>query len=222
MARTPTIEVLGEVTLPSGSVVILDTGLLGMWCHDRDPILPEGRYNAETTRSANSSIDFEIAGPDAERAGRAFDRQYHTRYLYDIPAHGIEQVQASFQQTLEEHGLDARLVPLPRRVSHRQRISNLLTSATPAASSSTTASRPVARAICPPTGRCECAGSGCPRPVTPTAGTRSGWSVSRAARWRVRMPSGTSAWTRHASCLPMPTPWGPGSTTSPLTAWRTS
>jgi len=115
-------ERMGEVTAPSGVVLIVDTGLLHFWSHDRVPVMREGDADPETVTSANSQVDFRIDGPDAAKAGRAFDRQGNPLYLFDIPAHGIQTIERSFAQCVQEHGLDARLVQLPERVSHRRRI----------------------------------------------------------------------------------------------------
>lgn len=119
-------EVLGEVLIPSGIVLVIDTGLLKFWCHDRPPVMPEGAAPDDVVASANAATDFRLEGPDAERAGRAFDRQWHPLFLYDIPSHGVEKVRASFAACVREHGLDARLVPLDQRVSHRQRVAEAL------------------------------------------------------------------------------------------------
>src|SRR4051812_36891767 len=120
MARrkpNPPAEVLGQVTVPSGVVLVIDTGLLVFWYHDRPPLMPEGAASDEVVTSANAGIDFRVEGPDAERAGRAFDRQWHPLFLYDIPSHGRDQVQASFTACIQKQGLDARLVPLDQRVT---------------------------------------------------------------------------------------------------------
>lgn len=119
-------EELGRVTVSSGIVLVIDTGLLNFWCHDRTPVIPEGAAPDDVVASANAATDFRLEGPDAERAGQAFDRQWHPLFLYDIPSHGVEKVRASFAVCVREHGLDARLVPLDQRVSHRQRVNEAL------------------------------------------------------------------------------------------------
>jgi hypothetical protein len=115
-------EVLGQVTVPSGMVFIVDTGLLNFWCHDREPVMPAGAASDETVESANNGTDFRIEGQHAEEAGRAFDRQWNPRFLFDIPSHGIDKIHQSFADCLDELHLDARLVPLERRVPHRVRV----------------------------------------------------------------------------------------------------
>ncbi len=120
-------EELGQVTAPSGTVLVIDTGLLKLWCHDRPPVMPEGAAPDDVVASANAATDFRLEGADAERAGRAFDRQWHPLFLYDIPSHGVEKVRESFAACVREHGLDARLVPLDQRVSHRRRVDEALT-----------------------------------------------------------------------------------------------
>jgi hypothetical protein len=117
---------LGQVTISSGVALVIDTGLLKFWCHDRPPLMPEGAAPDDVVASANAATDFRLEGSDAERAGRVFDRQWHPLFLYDIPSHGVEKVRASFAACVREHGLDARLVPLDQRVSHRRRVDEAL------------------------------------------------------------------------------------------------
>jgi predicted enzyme related to lactoylglutathione lyase len=102
--------VLGEVTCPSGQLVIMDGGYLEMWSGDRVP--------ADEERPAT---DFAIMGPDAEAAGRSFDRQTGTR-LYDIPAHAVAQFTAMFDEHCREHGHDASVRAFEQQVPHRERV----------------------------------------------------------------------------------------------------
>src|SRR5262245_43975728 len=115
-------EVLGEVTTPSGVVVVLDTGLMWLWSHDRPPVMAEGRYGAETEQAANSAADFQLVGPDAEAAGKAFDRQGHPCYLFDLPEKSWSSIRRMFRECVREHGFDVRLVRLKERVTHRARV----------------------------------------------------------------------------------------------------
>jgi hypothetical protein len=103
---------LGFVTAPSGSIVVLDPGYLhdGLWCGDREPRDPKGRAEA---------ADFAIEGKDAEAAGRAYDRQWHPRYLFDSAP---DTARAHFDPFVVERKLDARLRRLEPRVSHRARV----------------------------------------------------------------------------------------------------
>jgi hypothetical protein len=81
----PRPERLGEVTAPSGVVMIGDTRLLWMWCHDCPPRLPEWRAPPDVVRSANESVDYRIEGPDAAAAARTWAGPQHPLYLYDRP-----------------------------------------------------------------------------------------------------------------------------------------
>lgn len=116
-------ELLGTVTAPSGNVLIVDMGMLNLWCHDREPVMPEGMLSDEAaTASANAARDFKIEGPDAEAAGRAFERQWHPRFVYDIPEAGFAEVQESFDNLVRARGLRAQLVAQQSRVSHLARV----------------------------------------------------------------------------------------------------
>jgi hypothetical protein len=106
-----TVEVvLGEVTCPSGQLVIMDGGYLELWSGDRVP--------DDEDRPAT---DFVIVGPDAEAAADSFDRQPGTR-LYDIPAHAVAEVTATFAGHCREHGHDASLRAFEQQVPHRERV----------------------------------------------------------------------------------------------------
>jgi hypothetical protein len=120
--QVPTpVETLGEIAAPSGAIVCIDAGLLGLWCHDRPPFVEPGEFDEELTAKMNAAVDLAIEGPDAEAAGIAFDRQPHPRFLYDMPA-DFHEVQALFDDVCRARKLVAGLVPLPQRVTHRRRI----------------------------------------------------------------------------------------------------
>jgi hypothetical protein len=102
---------LGEVDLPSGILVILDPGLARFWRHDGDPASPR--------RGDPAEVDLDIVGADAERAGRAYDRQFDPRYLYDV--RDAEKAIAHFAEFCREQGLDARAVVCRERIPHTAR-----------------------------------------------------------------------------------------------------
>lgn len=102
--------VLGEVTCPSGQLVIMDGGYLELWSGDRVPDDEE-----------RPATDFAIVGPDAEAAADSFDRQTGTR-LYDIPAHAVAEFTATFEEHCREHGYGASLRAFEQQVPHRERV----------------------------------------------------------------------------------------------------
>lgn len=108
----PARELLGTVTAPSGVLLLVDGDVLGLWSHDRVPGGVDGQ---------SATLDVRIDGPDAEAAGRAFDRQWHPRYLFDVPRGSLRHLEGLFGACVRRHGLAAQLVPLVRRVPHRER-----------------------------------------------------------------------------------------------------
>jgi hypothetical protein len=64
-----------------------------------------------------------IVGPDAVAAGRAYDRQFDPRFLFDIPVDQAEPVKAQFGAFAAQHGFDARAERLSVRVPHAERAS---------------------------------------------------------------------------------------------------
>ncbi len=124
----PQLERLGQVTIPSGRLLVVDTGLLNLWCHDEAPLLPEGELSSpEATEAANRSQDFRIEGRDAARAAELFDRQPQRRWLFDIPPHGVATIERAFADLVRQHGLDARLVPASPRLTHLRRAREAIT-----------------------------------------------------------------------------------------------
>ena len=113
------VEQLGEVRFPSGQVMVVDTGLLNLWCHDRPPQMPDGVLSSEDdTRRANAARDFRIDGADAARAARLLEWQPQARWVYDVPADGVAELERSFAALVADHHLDARLFQVVPRVSH--------------------------------------------------------------------------------------------------------
>ena len=107
---------LGHVRLPEGILVILDPGLGRLWRHDGDPASPR--------KSDPPQTDLRIVGPDAEAAGRAYDRSFDPLHLCDISdaAVAIDR----FAEFCTERGLDARAEPTPQRIPHTERVSHAL------------------------------------------------------------------------------------------------
>lgn len=115
-------ELLGTVRCPSGIAVVLDPGMLGLWCHrsfDDDSSWP---MDEKTKHLARGSVDYRIDGPDAEAAAKAFDRQWHRRYLFDMPGDAIDKTIASFDEVTRRNHLHATLFLCERRIAHRERI----------------------------------------------------------------------------------------------------
>jgi hypothetical protein len=116
---------LGEITCPSGQLVIMDGGYLGAWSGDRSPaeIDPEllGIQNPETITDIQAAVDFDIVGPDAAHAARAFDRQ-PGHSIYDMPGSAVAGLPGEFAEFCRVRDLDARLRPVHGRVSHRDRV----------------------------------------------------------------------------------------------------
>lgn len=119
-------ERLGEITCPSGAVLLFDFGYMNLWCHARPPVFPDGVMSEDATRNANAAADYRIDGPDAEAAGRTWDRQWHPRYVYDIPGHAHGRFEDGFAEFRKKHRYKAELTRLPDRVPHRTRADQAL------------------------------------------------------------------------------------------------
>ncbi|WP_405554726.1 hypothetical protein [Streptomyces sp. NBC_01171] len=119
-----TIFKLGEISCPSGTLVVLDGGHLGLWSGERSPaeIDPAllGVDDPELAEEVANSVDFAVAGPDASAAARSFDRQPGTM-LHDIPASGAAEIKRMFEEHCQVNRLSAHLEELPGREPHARR-----------------------------------------------------------------------------------------------------
>jgi len=118
-------EQLGVVTSRTGILVLIDTGYLNLWSHDRPPAMPEDVLSAELTAKANSWVDLKVVGVDAERAGRMLEMSSHPLYVFDQPPDHSE-LQAKLDKLVRQHKLDAHFEVVSPRISHRQRIDLVL------------------------------------------------------------------------------------------------
>src|SRR5262249_26478158 len=117
----PDLESLGLVSTRSGGLLVIDTGYLGIWSHDRVPILPEGTLSTrEATHHANSCVDLHIVGSDAELAGRRLGMSRHPIFIFDQPP-DHRDVDEKLERIARDHKLDARFEIISPRVSHRKR-----------------------------------------------------------------------------------------------------
>jgi hypothetical protein len=114
---------LGSVTCPSGQLVLVDGGYLGLWSGDRSPDEVGGPGGV-------AAVDFEVVGPDADAAARSFDHQSGRR-LYDIPEHAAERFAAKFAEHCSARGLSASPHRFPRRVPHRERVRHAIAAGDP-------------------------------------------------------------------------------------------
>jgi hypothetical protein len=120
------VHELGEITVPSGIVLLIDFGLMDLWTHDKPPLLHAHSLRPEAVEDANNGCDFRIEGPDAKVAGEKFKRQPNPFYLYDIPQHEISDIQQMFAEFVQTHALNAQLVRLPERICPRERVKQTL------------------------------------------------------------------------------------------------
>ncbi|MFF9869864.1 hypothetical protein ACF1G0_31450 [Streptomyces sp. NPDC013953] len=115
---------LGTVRCPSGTLVLIDGGHLGLWSGDRSPadIDPDslGIEDVVVAADVTGAIDFMVTGPDASEAVRTFGRQPGSR-IHDIPASKAAEFEATFDGHCRSAGLEARLEALPVREAHAHR-----------------------------------------------------------------------------------------------------
>lgn len=121
---------LGQITCPSGHLVVADGGYLGAWSGERspadiDPVLLN-IDDPQLIREISGAVDFDIVGPDAQAAARAYDRQSGTS-LYDVPMSHVHEMPRDFSVFCHEQGFQARAEALAERVPHRERVRRCVT-----------------------------------------------------------------------------------------------
>ncbi|MFI7430454.1 hypothetical protein ACIBPB_25980 [Micromonospora sp. NPDC049836] len=118
------IVFLGGVSCPSGELVIVDGGILGMWSGPRPPneLDPRGLGidDPQLRADISGAVDYVVVGPDAVPAAASFPRR-PTRYHYDIPASRTTEWEALFAQHCHAHGWNASVQPEAAQVPHRER-----------------------------------------------------------------------------------------------------
>ncbi|MEU9126993.1 hypothetical protein AB0D08_02560 [Kitasatospora sp. NPDC048540] len=107
---------LGEVTCPSGELLVVDGGYLGLWRGDASP----GAVDPDPELDHGPVVDLAVTGPDAEAAARSIDGEPGP-VLYDVPVDEVADLTARFIAHCGAAGLDARLEELPDGVPHRDR-----------------------------------------------------------------------------------------------------
>jgi hypothetical protein len=107
---------LGEITCPSGELVLLDAGYLGLWSAGRSPM--------------TGAVDLRITGQDARAAARTFDGN-PSPYRYDVPAPAAGEFARIFHRHCAERMLSARIIPFEKQVPHRDRTSRAIAARDP-------------------------------------------------------------------------------------------
>jgi hypothetical protein len=114
-------QTLGEITCPSGVLVIIDMGYMQFWSGRHEPIPPLDIFDDPKLKARVASRgDYFIAGKDAAAVARLADlSSFH--FIYDRPAEDMKTVAGKIASLASEHGLDAHLEREPRQIPHRER-----------------------------------------------------------------------------------------------------
>jgi len=116
-------ELLGHVKTASSIVMLIDFGFLDIWCDDEKPTFPKWiARSPEAVERTNNAVDLKIIGPDALKAGKLFDRNWHPEYVYDIPQDGIKEISDLFDKLVKRRKLNASLEILSERITHKKRV----------------------------------------------------------------------------------------------------
>ena len=115
---------LGDITCPSGDLVVIDGGYLGIWSGTRSPASIDpallGIDDPQTADDIRRAVDFEIVGPDAPEVSLFLAQQHPGQSFYDVPAASANAFAEAFETLCRDTGLDATL-RAAARVPHRER-----------------------------------------------------------------------------------------------------
>lgn len=118
------VEALGDVVMSSGTLVVIDFGLLEMWSHSEPPRLDHA--DPELMARANSAVDLQIIGPDASLVAERIDLAAATAtFVFDMPPDSVEMVRGRVASIREADGLDADVVAVAR-MPHGDRVRELV------------------------------------------------------------------------------------------------
>lgn len=109
------IRDLGTVRLTSGSLVVVDFGLLHLWSHDSPPILDAALVGEAVAGRANAALDFEIVGRDHFDLAKAIDlAAVKGTFVFDRPSDSVDALAEGVQGLVERNGFDAELRQIAR------------------------------------------------------------------------------------------------------------
>jgi hypothetical protein len=112
---------LGEITCPSGVLVVVDLGYMELWSGRNEPAPRLDEIaDPEDKAKAASRGDYFLAGKDAAEVARLADYSGFG-FFYDRSQQGIETIAAEIATLTRQHGLDAHVEREPRQISHRER-----------------------------------------------------------------------------------------------------
>jgi hypothetical protein len=120
---------LGEVTVSSGIVLIIDTGTLDAWSHNEPPPTQAMAHLAGAFGRPAGWSDFAITGSGALAAGTALGVRWPANavdILYDVPSHEVDELHARFDAIVRAQRLDAKLEAYLTQIPHRQRVDRTL------------------------------------------------------------------------------------------------
>jgi hypothetical protein len=121
------VETLGQVSVPSGTIVVVDFGMLRIWSHDQAPRLTEQDAPRSTVKVANACQDLLVTGADALRAAAALNlAAVRGPYVLDVTPEFATELGNRLRAICARDGLTAHLEALPARLPHAQRARELV------------------------------------------------------------------------------------------------
>ena len=117
---------LGEVTVPSGNLFLVDCGLLPLWCHDQPPVMPDDILDPDRTADVNASADLELVGKDAVAFGETLDRSPLPQWIFDILASEVDAMVAKLTAQASAAGAEVEVRIVRPQITHLQRAKAVL------------------------------------------------------------------------------------------------
>lgn len=106
---------LGSVRLTSGSLMLIDFGLLHLWSHEEPPHLDPSLVGDAVASRANAAIDFEITGPDRFDLAELLNlAAVKGSFVFDQSPDFVDELGERVRGLVESNSFDAELRQIDR------------------------------------------------------------------------------------------------------------
>jgi len=123
----PARKLLGEITIPSGVVLVVDSFDMDYWSSTESvPTPPYRAPGLSEDLDPMQDFDLQVVGPDAMAAGVAWGRTVHPLYFNGVARKHVAGLIDRFATHAKAAGLDARLEVLEISPAEGQRVKRLL------------------------------------------------------------------------------------------------
>lgn len=110
---------LGSIRLESGRLICIDLAAVRLWQHAAPPVLPSAWADPQSVQASRAAQEYRLEGPQAVEIAEQLGWPHCRGILFDVTPELVQQLQAQLAAIAAE---SVSLVPLPDRITHRQRV----------------------------------------------------------------------------------------------------